>query len=157
MCHQYVNVSLYDISQCKIMKNKLAYFCLIYLPSIQNKNLFYCHLVRKRNFGQSILIVSGQRRIQGCCNIQDGALCDNSLLLPDASHYHKVLHLGCCNSPRSASGGVSQWLAGCVRGLNSEKCQTLKNGNPNIFGQKYFLVKSFAGKVYITRKIICKK
>ena len=34
-----------------------------------------------------------QRRIEGCCNIQDGALCDN----------HKALHLGCCNSPTSAS------------------------------------------------------
>ena len=36
-----------------------------------------------------------QRRIQGCCNIQDGVLCDN--------YYHKALHLGCRSSPRSAS------------------------------------------------------
>ena len=36
-----------------------------------------------------------QRRISDCCNIQDGALCDNC--------YYKELHLGCCSSPRSAS------------------------------------------------------
>ena len=40
-----------------------------------------------------------QRRIQDCCNIQDEALCDKV----KGFHYHKVLHLGCCSSRRSAS------------------------------------------------------
>ena len=35
-----------------------------------------------------------QRQIQDCCSIHAGALCDK---------YHKVLHLECCSSPRSAS------------------------------------------------------
>ena len=43
-------------------------------------------------------------RSKGCCNIQDGALCDNSWRLKAINYYHKALHLGCCSSPRSASG-----------------------------------------------------
>ena len=45
-----------------------------------------------------------QRQIQDCCNIQDGALCDNSQWLKAVNYYYKVLHLGCCSSIRSASG-----------------------------------------------------
>ena len=44
-----------------------------------------------------------QRRIQNCCNIQDGALCDNILRLPAVNYYHRALHRGCFSSPRSAS------------------------------------------------------
>ena len=44
------------------------------------------------------------RRIQDCCNIQDGVLRDNGYQLPVVNYYHKGLHLGCCSSPRSASG-----------------------------------------------------
>ena len=44
-----------------------------------------------------------QRRIQGCCNIQDGPLCDNSQRLEAVNYYHKAFNLGCCSSPRSAS------------------------------------------------------
>ena len=55
-----------------------------------------------------------QRRIWDCCNIQDGALCDNSerlvtvqpltIITPTVNYYHEELHLVCCSSPRSASG-----------------------------------------------------
>ena len=38
-------------------------------------------------------------KIQGCCNIQDGALCDNSKRLPAVNYYHKALYLECCSSP----------------------------------------------------------
>ena len=51
-----------------------------------------------------------QRRIKGCCNIQDGVLCDNSSRLEAINYYHKALHLGCCSSPRSASDVPSQVL-----------------------------------------------
>ena len=44
-----------------------------------------------------------QSWIQDCCNIQDGALCDNNQRLEAISYYHKALHLGCCSSPRCAS------------------------------------------------------
>ena len=50
-----------------------------------------------------------QRRIQDCCNIQDGALCDNSQQLPAVNYYYKALHLGCCSSPRSAAELTSQF------------------------------------------------
>ena len=43
------------------------------------------------------------RQIEGCCDIQDGVLCDNSYRLPAVNYYHKALHLGCGSSPRSAS------------------------------------------------------
>ena len=45
-----------------------------------------------------------QVRIWDCCNIQDGALCDNSQRLPAVNYYHKALHVGSCSNPRSASG-----------------------------------------------------
>ena len=45
--------------------------------------------------------VSNQRRIQDCCHIQGGALCDNS-------YYHKELQLGCSSSPRSVSSNFSE-------------------------------------------------
>ena len=51
---------------------------------------------------------ASQRRIQACCKIQDGTLCDNSYWLLVVNYYHKVLHLGCCSSPRSASEHVSE-------------------------------------------------
>ena len=35
--------------------------------------------------------------------LQHGALCDNSYRLKAVNYYHKVVHLGRCNSPRSAS------------------------------------------------------
>ena len=41
-----------------------------------------------------------------CCNIQDGAFCDNSYRLPDVNYYYKVLHLECCWGPRSASANI---------------------------------------------------
>ena len=41
--------------------------------------------------------------VQDCCNIQDGAHCDISYRLPAVIYYHRVLHLGCWGSPRSAS------------------------------------------------------
>ena len=44
-----------------------------------------------------------QRRIQGCCNIQDGALYDNQQGLPVVNYYDKALHSGCCSSPRPDS------------------------------------------------------
>ena len=31
---------------------------------------------------------------------------DLGLLLPAVNYYHKALHLGCCSSPRSASGVI---------------------------------------------------
>ena len=40
----------------------------------------------------------------GLLHIQDGALCDNSERFQVANYYYKVLHLGCCKSPRSTSG-----------------------------------------------------
>ena len=40
-----------------------------------------------------ILLIKNQARIQDCCNIQGGALCDNS--------YYKELHLGCYSNPSS--------------------------------------------------------
>ena len=40
-----------------------------------------------------ILLIKNQARIQDCCNIQGGALCDNS--------YYKELHLECYSSPSS--------------------------------------------------------
>ena len=49
-----------------------------------------------------------QRRI-GCCNIEDGALCDNSQRLEAVNYYHKALHFGCCSSLRSASGIIGWW------------------------------------------------
>ena len=45
-----------------------------------------------------------QRRILDCCNIQSGALCDNSQRLEAVNYCRKELHLGCCSNPRSASG-----------------------------------------------------
>ena len=48
-------------------------------------------------------VFANQRRIEDCCNIQDGALCDNSWRLLAVNYYHKALHLGCCSSPISAS------------------------------------------------------
>ena len=39
----------------------------------------------------------------GLLHIQDEALCDNNERLSAVNYYHKELHLGCCNSPRSAS------------------------------------------------------
>ena len=44
-----------------------------------------------------------QRRIQGCWNIHDGALCDNSQRLEAVNCYHGAFHRGCCSSPISAS------------------------------------------------------
>ena len=42
-----------------------------------------------------------------CCNIQDGALYDNSSRLEVVNYYNKELHLGCCSNPRSASAFVT--------------------------------------------------
>ena len=44
-----------------------------------------------------------RRRIQSCCNIQDGVFCVNSYWLPAVTYYHKALHLGCCSNPKSTS------------------------------------------------------
>ena len=74
------------------------------------RNLFFNRVAKKRDTPvassvpnrsrkASLLCKRGdQRRIQGCCNIQDGALCDNS--------YHRAPHLGCCSSPRPRSGDI---------------------------------------------------
>ena len=44
-------------------------------------------------------------KIRGGCRTagtsKNGALCDKAV-----NYYHKELHLGCCSSPRSASGRV---------------------------------------------------
>ena len=53
--------------------------------------------------------VSNQRRIQDCCNIQGGALCDNSQRLKAVNYYQRVFHLGCCSSSRYASGFALQF------------------------------------------------
>ena len=58
-----------------------------------------------------ILNTPKQKRIQDCCNIQGGALCDNSSRLPAANYYHKELQLGCCSSPRPVSDNFFiDWL-----------------------------------------------
>ena len=68
---------------------------------------WYIKYFRSVDFIVSIEIGQGvQRWISGCCNIQDGALSDNSKRLPAINYYHKPLDLGCCSSPRSASGVV---------------------------------------------------
>ena len=41
--------------------------------------------------------------VDDCCNIQDGALCDNSRQMEALNYYHNALHLGCFSSPRSTS------------------------------------------------------
>ena len=57
-----------------------------------------------RDYSKISFTERSQRRIQGCCNIQDGVLCDNSERLKAINYYHKALHLGCCSSPRSVDG-----------------------------------------------------
>ena len=36
-------------------------------------------------------------------SLQDGALCDNIQQFPVVNYYHRMLHLGCCSSPRFAT------------------------------------------------------
>ena len=77
-----------------------------------------------------------QRQIQDCCNIQGGALCDNS------HYYHNDLQLVCCSSPRSTSAtgcnfSITCILLGILR--SSLECHFVKN----TFAQQFcFLLKN---------------
>ena len=77
-----------------------------------------------------------RRQIQDCCNIQGGALCDNS------HYYHNDLQLVCCSSPRSTSAtgcnfSITCILLGILR--SSLECHFVKN----TFAQQFcFLLKN---------------
>ena len=49
------------------------------------------------------ILLQYQRWIQDCCNIQGGALFDNSQRLEAVNYYHKELHLGWGSNSRFAS------------------------------------------------------
>ena len=109
------------------LRNRLSDVKVIIINEIlmvSNDLLFHVHLRLTEIFGSvnDQPFAGDQRRIQDCCNIQHG--------LPAVNYYHKVLHLGCCSSPRSASG-ISYYslpffsVSTCRRKTSTFKLQAL--------------------------------
>ena len=49
-------------------------------------------------------VIRGGSRTAATSKIERFVIIVNDFQLPAVNYYHKVLHLGCCSNPRSASG-----------------------------------------------------
>ena len=80
------------------------------LKNVRESMQFIVYLWVLRNFNseaqcsieQTFTVIRGGSRTAATSKME--RFVNNSYRVPAVNYYHKALHLGCCNSPRSASG-----------------------------------------------------